>query len=456
VSMLGKSGKTQMRTFRLAIGLLFWLNLFGFATWRIEQLGDNQRAGRGQWAGQLWQYFTGTSRRIHAAAGEPVELAVGDPVFVRSGQRELKQVGQVRRLKYGGAWLARTRAWADEAELMLMPSAPACGPDATVIYYSREASLAWAVRTLLTEERQAAIAAELQQVFDQHGEELLNSIRPLVVQTLIEASAVLEQDLPAAIARRRARWDALGQRYQDEIVERELVPLVRTVIWPIVVQRATPLTDRIGQELWERVSLWRFAWRMAYDRAPLLPELELTRQEWQRFVQEEAIPVIESHVDEIIVVVQQILADVSRNEVVREAVRRNLHRIATDPEFQLLVQETLNDVLVRNRRMHEAISRVWTSPQAMAAMRLATSRFEPAVRRIAVILLGSLEEGVTPEFARVLRVQVLGKDRRWLLLQPGTKRPGPSTTQRVKLVAASAADSLTEPQVPALPNDKTD
>ena len=41
------------------------------------------------------------------------------------------------------------------------------------------------------------------------------------------------------------------------------------------------------------------------------------------------------------------------------------------------------------------------------------------MREIGDIVLGTRESGITPEFARVLRTQILEKDRQRLFLAPG-------------------------------------
>lgn len=40
------------------------------------------------------------------------------------------------------------------------------------------------------------------------------------------------------------------------------------------------------------------------------------------------------------------------------------------------------------------------------------------VRAIGDALFGSRETGITPEFSRILRVQLLTKDRRWFMMVP--------------------------------------
>ena len=67
-------------------------------------------------------------------------------------------------------------------------------------------------------------------------------------------------------------------------------------------------------------------------------------------------------------------------------------------------------------RLREVLDKHWTGPKARHAFQLAATRFEPTVRRIGDLLFGTREGGITPEFARVLRNQILGKDRRWFVL----------------------------------------
>ncbi len=223
---------------------------------------------------------------------------------------------------------------------------------------------------------------------------------------------------------------------------------MREEIWPIVAYHARPLADEIGEELWQRVSLWRFAWRMAYDRMPL-PELELTNREWHRFVEEEVVPAIESRMDRIVTVVETIVLETIRNEAVKDALRRNLMKVVSDPEFQKRIAGTLRAVVVDNERMRAAAEQVWTSPEAIGPLQPAASRFEPALRRIATMLLGSLEEGIRPEFARVLRTYLLGKDRRWLLLEPGSASPTACQPSRIVPIKARL-ENWSEPPMPLI------
>ena len=49
---------------------------------------------------------------------------------------------------------------------------------------------------------------------------------------------------------------------------------------------------------------------------------------------------------------------------------------------------------------------------------MAGDRLEPVIRKIGDDLIGSRELGINPNFARVLRSQILGKDRQWIVAIP--------------------------------------
>jgi hypothetical protein len=170
-----------------------------------------------------------------------------------------------------------------------------------------------------------------------------------------------------------------------------------------------------------------------YDRTPL-PQKNLTKREWQRFLEEDATPVLQAHADDFLRVQQQIAADVAQNPRIRETVRVTLAQFTQDPELRALVWGIAREVLVDNPRLREVIQQRWRSPQTQYAMQRSAERFEPTVRRIGDLLLGTPEKGVTPEFARVLRNQILHKDRRWLVLTPSSGTAARNASGRLRLL----------------------
>jgi hypothetical protein len=311
----------------------------------------------------------------------------------------------------------------EHAEVLLYSSAPKVTTNTRLLYHTTPHSMEWVLHTLLPPQKQERVAAELADAFQEHHEEILAQLMPVVEASFREGLVIVEEDLAASLATRRGEIEALGGKYQKDIVEKELVPLVRSEIWPIVREHATPTAEEIGQKLWQRASVWRFGWRYLYDKS-FMPQRNLFKKEWERYLEEEATPVLMSHTDEIVATQQKILADVAKNEKVQDAIRRNLGKVLDDPELRQLVWEIIEEVIVNNPRLHEVLQRHWTGPEAQAAFRLAGERLEPTVRRIGEMVIGSQDEGMTPEFARVLRAQVLYKDHRWLVLETDASGDG--------------------------------
>jgi hypothetical protein len=405
-----------LRYLRLLIGAGTWIALGALVWWCVDGRDDARSQQNRRAAEELWQFAAGERRSAALEFDRPTLVAVGDPIFVADDEQGLRQVGELRAVPSPTDGGQVRRARTGEAEALFYASAPQLSGDSRLVYHTTPDSMEWVLQTMLPPEKRTEIATELSRAFEDHHEEILAELMPIVEASLSEGFAVVEQDLAAAVLARRGEFESLGSKYQREIVERELVPLVQTEIWPIVRRHAEPEVTEIGKELWQRASLWRFGWRYLYDRS-MSPERSLFQQEWNRYLKEEATPVLMSHTDELIETQKRILADVARNPRVQESVRRNLGRIIDDPELQQLVWEIIEEVIIDNPRLHDVLQRHWTSPQAQAAFRLAAERLEPSVERIARLIFGDEQHGLTPEFARVLRSQLLHKDRRWLVLE---------------------------------------
>ena len=176
-----------------------------------------------------------------------------------------------------------------------------------------------------------------------------------------------------------------------------------------------PLAEDIGRALWQRASVFRFGWRIVYDKSPLVPKKDLTRQEWDRFVKQEAIPVFESRVDDIVDVIKKILVDVSQNDRIRSEVSNLTAEVIGDAELRSMVASILNEGIAENEELRKTWTIVWQSDEARQAIGLANDRLEPIVREIGDEIFGTRETGISPGFARVLRSQILRKDRSWIV-----------------------------------------
>jgi hypothetical protein len=434
---------SKMNRIRVIVGASLWIAIGCLIVqWHESAVGSSRFQPL---IDSLVSYWSGPRSSVRLQSGLPIDLAVGDPIFVRAEDGSLRQIGEISAVLRDGKVLPSLRADVTDARCLLFPTAPECGSDAVLTYYTTPDSLAWVVRTLVTPERRVRIADEIRGAYEDYHSELLTALQPILQETLRDSWAVIEQDLPSAIERRGAEIESLGSKIEQEIVETELIPLAKREIWPIVQRRSESVADEIGTELWERVSLWRFAWRAAYDRSPL-PDRHLMEREWHRFVRDEAMPILSRHTDDMIEVVRGVIHEASHNEAVQAGVQHSLSRVTSDPEFQRLVWSIVQDLLVSNPRLAEVIERHWTGPEAQEALQLATERLEPTVRRISDLVFGTFEDGITPEFAQVLRTQILAKDRRWFLLDPKGNSELPANRDSVVFqVQVAARDRFRDP-----------
>ncbi|WP_182865953.1 hypothetical protein [Stieleria mannarensis] len=347
---------------------------------------------------------------------DPIErLRPGDPVFLATESGQYHQAGRVESILppdrgvptdtalLGGRRIAIT--WYDW-------DVPA--DQCQLFQYHSTGRLSEVVETLFPPAKQNAIRDELSAAIAAHGDDLSRAFIPLVEDSLKQSLPVIEDEFRLAVARHRDKLDAAAERWEDQLVQERLIPLARREILPIVKKHGQPPAEEIGREMWDRASLFRFGWRAIYDKTPL-PRKDLVREEWQRFVEEEAVPVLEKHMDEVVVAIQRSVRDISASPAIRRELAGVAEEIASDPESRQLIQTILKETFVENERLRDVWRGVWSSPKAQAAFAIAGERLEPVIRKIGDEIFGSEQDGINPDFARVLRSQILRKDRRWIL-----------------------------------------
>lgn len=415
--MPNRSNIRGARSVRAIIGLAVWIALGAVLYWTVDQRVAGGAFGE-QVAPQIWNYWIAPRPTITLELPPNIETGVGEPLFVQESDGAVRQIGEVRGLMDDTGVLAQRHGAAPFAQVLLYTPSIQLGSDTRVTHHAAANSLPGVVETLLTPERKAELLADLAETWQLHHEEILRAFSPVIEGTLRDVVAVAKQDLPAAMARHRDDWDALRHKYQLEIVEKDLAPLARDEIMPLLQKRAEPTLNEVGKEIWRRVSLWRFGWRIAVDKT-VLPKAALTDKEWRRFLHSEVEPILAQHAEDFVKIVEGTIEDAAENERVRETAERVVHEVLDDPDFQRIIRSIAAEVVIDNPRVHEALRKNWTSPEARKAAELAGERFEPVLHRSAERIFGTKQEGVTPEFAQVLRNHILGKDRRWFLLAPG-------------------------------------
>jgi hypothetical protein len=170
-------------------------------------------------------------------------------------------------------------------------------------------------------------------------------------------------------------------------------------------------------EIWQRVSVWRLGWRYLADKIGVGGDS--LEKEWNRFVAEDALPIIESRMTELADVASSVLSEASADPRVQEMLRISLDRLVQDPAMQSLMGEVARESLLDNQAVAEAMSRGFERPAVQRAIQDVLAQWEPVAVGVVQKIWSDRSGNISPELARVLRSHVLGKDRRWLTISLG-------------------------------------
>lgn len=400
------------RSRAVAVGALFWIALVAlvlFAMRRPERGGAAaaDRSMAPSVSSQVFDYLTVRSRRLSLSLPK-VPAREGDPIFTRDPAGRWIQAGYLTHTDSRRSATTATATW----------YAGVVDPDRCHFsYHYTRGRLSDVIQMLLPPEKRERIQQMIREAIELDGEEIADAIRPIITRSLKQSVPVVERALKTSIATHRDEIEELGERYREAILQERLLPLVREEVMPIVRKHGEPVAQKIGRELWDSASLWRFGWRAVYDKTPL-PDRDLLKREWDRFVEREVIPIFERHVDEVVEAQRNIMIDISKNPRIRRELREMAEEIAGDPELQDLVTSIVRESIIDNQELREVWAKNWQSEDAKAAIKLTGQRLEPLARKIGDEIFGTREGGISPAFARVLRSQILGKDRRWIIADP--------------------------------------
>jgi hypothetical protein len=418
----------------LWLGIGFWgLAAVGIWLWATSSsTGEQQRV-----TSELRRYWTSQRRVVTVRLTNARRLAIGDPI-VTLDETGFQQVGEIDALLRDGTPLPDREAVVREAAVIFYSATPPIGPDSQLTLFETPDTLAWVVQTLLPKERTQEVTVVMRRYFEAHREQMVVALRPVVENTVRDALSAIQAEFPLVFEQHRNQLEQLGREYQESVLQEQLLPIIRRDIWPLVQVQAEPLAAEIGWELWKRLSLWSFSWRMAYDWLPLTGQ-ELVRREWSRFLSEEVRPVLNQHQQDFLEIVRQAGMAMARNQDIRDVIGGSLTELLTDPQFQMVMARFFDDLVVRNGRLRDVVTRRWQSNETQDAIHLVSARMEPAAQHVGEIVLGSIEDGLTPEFVQVLRTRILSKDQRWLMLEkPGTTSTSADRIPELKVQLASS------------------
>jgi hypothetical protein len=430
---------------RLTIGILTWaIILAACGYFFLQRKGDAKTA-----TDQVGQYLFGSRQFVELKFNPDQVFKVGDILFHHDSGIS-KPIGIITRVDTPES-NEMGLVYSSTAYAKLYPSAPALSTNDYVTYHSTPDSLAWVMRVMLPPEKRKEISELILDTYKENEVELAGALRPIIQQTIQESARIIQRDLRVALDSRSEKIQQVSRRLQVDLVKEDLIPLLQEEIWPVIKREAEPVVDQVGQEIWKEASVWRFGWRYLYDSTPL-PKRDLTRKEFDRFVEETAVPILEGHVEDFLEVQRTIMREVSENRRVQTVVSESVREFVNDSEVQALFAEIVQEVLVANPNLQSVWQEIWSSDEARTALALTNQKLEPTITKIGESLFGNPTKHITPEFSWALRSRIMQKDARWLSLVHDVDAPLQESNPTLKVIRGK--DDTSNPfHIPARPRN---
>jgi hypothetical protein len=362
-----------------------------------------------QLAGRVGDYLLTPSREFTARVPENISIEVRDPVFYKSSNQavprlvgEVIQVDRINNENRVSISLYGSSRFDRPAESL------------TITAHQSDLSGIGAIRLLLPPAKQQELADDLAMAWNERKEETLTTLAPAFKLMMEEVYPVLEEEVEKSVVRHGEDFRSILDRHHRDYWSAEFGQLAKDVAWPLVRTQAQPVVDSMAGEIWQRVSVWRLGWRYLADKIGVGGDS--LEKEWNRFVAEDALPIIEGRMTELADVASSVVSEASADPRVQETLRISLDRLVQDPQVQSLMGQVAREVLLDNEAVGEAISRGFERPAVQGAVQEVLSQWEPVAVSVVQKIWSDPAGDISPDLARVLRSHVLGKDRRWLVL----------------------------------------
>lgn len=435
-----------MKHIRLKIGIAFWcLALVAIAAVPVF-LSENSWVNS---FSRVYNYVVEDRQQVTVNFDQLLWIKQGDPIYTKT-EYGWKRIGQVASDQYDDDGIFRQTK---SIKISLFGDAPPITQNCTLTLHETPSSFEWALQRLLPDEKRKEIIADLKSTFEIHQKDIIESFTPVLMETLGEIGQVLQEDLKNALAANREKLAKIAARYQEGFVEKRLIPLLKDEIWPIVEKRTQPVFNEVGSEIWQKASLWRFGWRLAYDKFPLTNS-NLTEQEWNRFVKNDALPIVENHADDFYRLARDIMREIAENTEVKQAGKEGIQQLLKDEEIKALISETLWKILFENDRLKQVIRQNLSNEKTIQVVRDTSAKFENKIREIGDELFGTFELGITKEFAGVLRKEILRRDERWFVLRYAETEVEDPLAIATEINGSFRIDATDRPEFVRYRNDK--
>ncbi len=402
---------------QMSLGAAFWIALAVATTVALGAFSPAQRGRIEHVKVEMWRALLepAPTYTIRFVGGTAIERGNG-VVAVVDGQ--LERVGEVVRVRRDSAppQVVVTVAL-DDRRVHAAEFRPRAG--VVGVRRSQGNSFLFAVRTLIPAARLEQIRSEWDRFRARHAAELARELEPLAQELMQGALQAISAELPAALARHQREIDLLSERLRGELAGTPASELLAAELLPIVERHAAAPAEQIGRLLWDKLPLMSFALRAAADRV-LEDRPVRVEERWQRFLDEEALPVLREHRGEMEAAIAAMARDAAADPELRNGVRRIFEQVRDDPLVKSLVPQLLEELIAKNPHLTRWLNQLRNDPRMRDRFDRLSSQLQEFLDPLGDLLfLDATGEGINPELAWLIRLLLLRRDAQVIHLEGG-------------------------------------
>ncbi|RME04883.1 MAG: hypothetical protein D6805_01420 [Planctomycetota bacterium] len=358
-------------------------------------------------------YLHSSPLRLKIKFHQNVYLSPSDPVNYYDGEMYVVIGRVIKKISYNKGCEVWVEMFPDKFQYLSQSS--------QFYYYEDSGTAESIVETLLKGRRGKELKKYFQNVLEKQKKLLKHKLQPAFDQIVSALSPYIQQGLIHAVSKRQ---NLLTNLLEEKLLNQNLISSVQTQVTKSLEKRAPPILQPIAMEVWEKFPVTSIIF---HELSHKIGFKKSGMDKLREFLENEGTKIIKKHENQIKNLFVQVARDVTSSPKVAQTFQDSLNQILNDPRFQKIIKEVLQEGIVENEHLQQALMK--ELPKILEMLSNLMGDMDDLVREITNQILcknGNPKEGINPALARILRQQILWKETEWLQIKTPTPGPPPA------------------------------
>lgn len=312
------------------------------------------------------------------------------------------------------------------------------GNESEFILVEDSLSVVSSASVLLPQEKLDELKKDFQEYLNKHLSEMKLLLSPFMKDVGNESYDLIKENIVGFFNEEatQAEIKAHIERLKVNYLDKELKPLFKDEIWPVVEEEVSKEIDPILKEMWEEFPTTEITWLYVYQKIPGTDNDHVEKR-LRAFFDQEAMAILEDHEDELKQIPITVISKLKDNEKIKKSAQDMISKLISDEEISNWLKGSIIKLYERTKpELLNKFQGQW-KPRLQKIVSNLSEKFEPYAINMANKILLNLEVGgntkpISPELAEVIRKQILGKDR-YFLYTKAIKNKDRQQEQKLKI-----------------------